>query len=175
MCWIATVAALALIAHRYTRSPLVQAFAALLVVTNVTRLGNAGMLVTNNLMPVPFALFGLYFFLRGVDHADPDWRVLVLAGAFLALAIGFKANYVFVLPPFVFAALFVPTTVTFRRRLSRVLLPMLAGGLIGGAPTLRSEEHTSELQSLMRISYAVFCLKKKKKTNNEQYLKQTQH
>src|SRR3546814_5199461 len=28
----------------------------------------------------------------------------------------------------------------------------------------RSEEHTSELQSLMRISYAVFCLKKKKKT-----------
>src|SRR3546814_7397236 len=31
---------------------------------------------------------------------------------------------------------------------------------------LRSEEHTSELQSLMRISYAVFCLKKKNKTNN---------
>src|SRR3546814_3695165 len=31
----------------------------------------------------------------------------------------------------------------------------------------RSEEHTSELQSLMRISYAVFCLKKKKKKNNK--------
>src|SRR3546814_4789742 len=30
----------------------------------------------------------------------------------------------------------------------------------------RSEEHTSELQSLMRISYAVFCLKKKKITHN---------
>src|SRR3546814_3112063 len=30
----------------------------------------------------------------------------------------------------------------------------------------RSEEHTSELQSLMRISYAVFCLKKKKKNKN---------
>src|SRR3546814_1310231 len=30
----------------------------------------------------------------------------------------------------------------------------------------RSEEHTSELQSLMRISYAVFCLKKKKKKEN---------
>src|SRR3546814_7418621 len=29
-------------------------------------------------------------------------------------------------------------------------------------PVLRSEEHTSELQSLMRLSYAVFCLKKKK-------------
>src|SRR3546814_4289681 len=31
--------------------------------------------------------------------------------------------------------------------------------------TSRSEEHTSELQSLMRISYAVFCLKKQKNTN----------
>src|SRR3546814_4378680 len=32
---------------------------------------------------------------------------------------------------------------------------------------VRSEEHTSELQSLMRISYAVFCLKKKKKTTEQ--------
>src|SRR3546814_9788277 len=32
----------------------------------------------------------------------------------------------------------------------------------------RSEEHTSELQSLMRISYAVFCLKKKRKTTDQQ-------
>src|SRR3546814_4507156 len=34
---------------------------------------------------------------------------------------------------------------------------------------VRSEEHTSELQSLMRISYAVFCLKKKTKNNKHQY------
>src|SRR3546814_2065036 len=33
----------------------------------------------------------------------------------------------------------------------------------------RSEEHTSELQSLMRISYAVFCLKKKTNKNNRQH------
>src|SRR3546814_10344092 len=37
-------------------------------------------------------------------------------------------------------------------------------------PGARSEEHTSELQSLMRISYAVFCLKKKKNKNtHDQY------
>src|SRR3546814_2023843 len=36
----------------------------------------------------------------------------------------------------------------------------------GADRVLRSEEHTSELQSLMRISYAVFCLKKKKHTTN---------
>src|SRR3546814_4477122 len=34
-------------------------------------------------------------------------------------------------------------------------------------PSDRSEEHTSELQSLMRISYAVFCLKKKRKMKNK--------
>src|SRR3546814_3065925 len=38
--------------------------------------------------------------------------------------------------------------------------------LTGSTITLRSEEHTSELQSLMRISYAVFCLKKKNTPNN---------
>src|SRR3546814_8129258 len=45
--------------------------------------------------------------------------------------------------------------------------------LRASAPTdLRSEEHTSELQSLMRISYAVFCLKKKNKTHQPHILKQ---
>src|SRR3546814_2905945 len=37
----------------------------------------------------------------------------------------------------------------------------VAGRLPSGVYAIRSEEHTSELQSLMRISYAVFCLKKK--------------
>src|SRR3546814_10846658 len=44
------------------------------------------------------------------------------------------------------------------------------------ALAIRSEEHTSELQSLMRISYAVFCLKKKKKQhkNEIEYRQSTQ-
>src|SRR3546814_7428408 len=40
---------------------------------------------------------------------------------------------------------------------------LILGASITAIGRLRSEEHTSELQSLMRISYAVFCLKKKKK------------
>src|SRR3546814_8788651 len=39
-------------------------------------------------------------------------------------------------------------------------------GGVGGERAVRSEEHTSELQSLMRISYAVFCLKQKKKISD---------
>src|SRR3546814_8886451 len=38
--------------------------------------------------------------------------------------------------------------------------------ILSQSPRIRSEEHTSELQSLMRISYAVFCLKKKKNITN---------
>src|SRR3546814_3948734 len=47
---------------------------------------------------------------------------------------------------------------------AHLLFNMLAL-LMFGAPLERSEEHTSELQSIMRISYAVFCLKKKKHHN----------
>src|SRR3546814_9691110 len=41
-------------------------------------------------------------------------------------------------------------------------------GATGARARIRSEEHTSELQSLMRISYAVFCLKKKTTTQHTQ-------
>src|SRR3546814_6984325 len=39
---------------------------------------------------------------------------------------------------------------------------------------MRSEEHTSELQSLMRISYAVFCLKKKNNKNKQHHIKKSE-
>src|SRR3546814_7863250 len=59
------------------------------------------------------------------------------------------------------------TSQTARRRLrSKPASSLIPRGGLG--ETLRSEEHTSELQSLMRISYAVFCLKKKKKHTEEE-------
>src|SRR3546814_7061915 len=47
--------------------------------------------------------------------------------------------------------------------------------IVGDRAARRSEEHTSELQSLMRISYAVFCLKKKKKQQTKTKLELRQH
>src|SRR3546814_3498829 len=47
--------------------------------------------------------------------------------------------------------------------------PLPARPASPGRAGRRSEEHTSELQSLMRISYAVFCLKKKKKKHHPTY------
>src|SRR3546814_4766129 len=49
-------------------------------------------------------------------------------------------------------------------------LSMVAALMALRMASFRSEEHTSELQSLMRISYAVFCLKKKKQHKIERYL-----
>src|SRR3546814_5209216 len=59
-----------------------------------------------------------------------------------------------------------------QRRLARTALEAYPVA-IAKAAVLRSEEHTSELQSLMRISYAVFCLKKKKNNtiNTKQHCK----
>src|SRR3546814_7229356 len=71
------------------------------------------------------------------------------------------------------------------RFMSQLQLPIIAGPmfLISGPDLVigccnagvvgRSEEHTSELQSLMRISYAVFCLKKKKIDKTYRYTYKT--
>src|SRR3546814_9752508 len=55
-----------------------------------------------------------------------------------------------------------PIDLRLSRRKDAVMMEVTDQGQ-GIPPAERSEEHTSELQSLMRISYAVFCLKKKKK------------
>src|SRR3546814_1399010 len=57
-----------------------------------------------------------------------------------------------------------------RRPALRIGRGLVHDGVLSLIITTRSEEHTSELQSLMRISYAVFCLKKK---TNEQHSPQT--
>src|SRR3546814_9088701 len=58
----------------------------------------------------------------------------------------------------------IPSPLPHRSRLAPIRRPTLAHLPTTAASPKRSEEHTSELQSLMRISYAVFCLKKKNKT-----------
>src|SRR3546814_5965483 len=60
-----------------------------------------------------------------------------------------------------------------RRRLRQQQheLAMGGGDRCGFRTLLRSDEHTSELQSLMRITYAVFCLKKKKHTYEHVYIR----
>src|SRR3546814_8593381 len=61
----------------------------------------------------------------------------------------------------------VPTPTRIATKISASMSPFAkASTMLSG--TMRSEEHTSELQSLMRHSYAVFCLKKKKHKNHKE-------
>src|SRR3546814_1412350 len=82
-----------------------------------------------------------------------------------------------------------PTSCSQSRRATRLRYTPVPHGWFGfpglcharGRPAIvrsgrcRSEEHTSELQSLMRISYAVFCLKKKNKLYTNKYNYENQH
>src|SRR3546814_7770864 len=68
----------------------------------------------------------------------------------------------------------IPGSTPARRRLApapeRKVCKIVRGVITAPWGVPRSEEHTSELQSLMRISYAVFCLKKKRTTNQHKTL-----
>src|SRR3546814_8639978 len=65
-------------------------------------------------------------------------------------------------------------SINWARLMAQVVYYFYAAVRLGGPDrSVRSEEHTSELQSLMRISYAVFCLKKKITRNNQTNHKQS--
>src|SRR3546814_2624076 len=83
----------------------------------------------------------------GNCHTVECWHEGELVGGLYGVALG--------------GAFFGESMFSRTRDASKVALVHLAARLVAGG-FRRSEEHTSELQSLMRISYAVFCLKKKK-------------
>src|SRR3546814_8914886 len=98
--------------------------------------------------------------------------VISKAASAAAILYGLSAANVFaqdtqVLPSIEIDSDDLPTGPVSSETLSRDRIAPLQSGT--SATTARSEEHTSELQSLMRISYAVFCLKNKKtiKLNNK--------
>lgn len=136
VAWLLTAGALILIGRRHARSDLVAAVLVALLVANPALLDATGMAVTNNFIATPFALFGLLAFIEAATRTTPSRGLAALAGFLLAAAIGFKANYVVLLPPVAIAAFLVPPQLPIRARLTRIMLPMLAGATLGGAPTL---------------------------------------
>jgi 4-amino-4-deoxy-L-arabinose transferase-like glycosyltransferase len=136
LSWLVTIGALMLIGRRYARSDLVAAVLVALLIANPALLDATGMAVTNNFIATPFALLGLLAFIEAATRPVPSRGLAALAGFLLAVAVGFKANYVVVLPPVAIAAILVPPHLTMRARLAQLTLPLLLGGIIGGAPTL---------------------------------------
>src|SRR3546814_7437608 len=98
-----------------------------------------------------------WLLLKLANGGDPRWWL----GLGLAIGLGMMTRYTML---FCVAGIVVAILATQLRRQLATPWPWVgvALSLLVFAPNAwRSEEHTSELQSLMRISYAVFCLKKK--------------
>lgn len=136
LVWLLAAGALYAIARFAHCGRAVSLLIAALLALNPLLLGPAGMLATNNFIPAPFALLGLLFFLKGCAAERPSAWWCFLAGVFLSLAIGFKANYALVIPPFALAALLVPPASPLIVRLTRVALPLALGAALAGLPTL---------------------------------------
>lgn len=136
LLWGAAAWAFWLIGTRIAGSRTIALSAIILLATNVTMLGSPGVLATNNFAPLPLALFGFYLFYQGVESVPVRPGFIAAAGFCLAIAAGFKANYLFVIPPFVVAALLVPRGLSFPRRIGAVLVPLGLGGFVGALPVL---------------------------------------
>jgi len=139
--WLLAIGAIGLLAFRATRSVPAAAASMLLLMTNQDLLGPAGMTVTNNFLPIPFALLGTWFFISAADRPDPRAGMFFLSGFSLAVAIGFKVNYVFLVPPFAVAVLIIHPVIGWRARLLTMGLPMLVGGIVGLLPVLSHLAH----------------------------------
>src|SRR3546814_7072147 len=85
---------------------------------------------------------------------------LLFTQAFTGLNLGVAASWAFALAMLLLLVSLLLFLLEVRLAIRAIQVPM---DLLEGEDMGRSEEHTSELQSLMRISYAVFCLKKNKK------------
>lgn len=134
--WLAAAGVLVMLALRTSGDRWVAALAVLLLITNPLLIDRPGTMVTNNFLPIPFALGGVAAFIVAADRPRPRAGLVFVAGMLVAIAIGLKANFVLMIPPFAVAALIVPRGLTLRDRLLLVTLPLLAGGIVGGMPTL---------------------------------------
>lgn len=136
MAWVVTAVLLGLAAYRETRSRLVAWIAVVLLVTSPLLVNQTGTLISNNFLPIPFALAGTLAFFHALERSPTDRLMLVAAGFCLSVAAGLKANYVFLIPPFAVASLLLPGATAPLRRLLETSLPLLLGGVIGALPTL---------------------------------------
>ncbi|WP_026622957.1 hypothetical protein M728_003936 (plasmid) [Ensifer sp. WSM1721] len=136
LCWMALLWAFGALSWRLSKSLPITTLAILLLLTNPLFIGRAPMLVASHIFPVCLATFGFLFFVLAMERERRRSFYVFLCGASLSLAVGFKANYVIVIPPFVVAAFLLPRSLRLSDRLWRVVLPMGLGGLVAGLPTI---------------------------------------
>lgn len=110
--------------------------AASTLVCSTLLLGAPGMLATNNFIPVALVFPATLLLFKGIDGEEHSPMALFGAGAVASLAIGFKANYIFLAPFFALAVLIAPKGSTLGQKITYGLLPLGLGGIAGGLPAL---------------------------------------
>lgn len=131
LAWIAVLLSMYLLAQRLTGERWIGVLAALFLATNSVLIGHGGVVGTPNLIRLVFPILAFYFFLAGIDAREPRPLHILLCGICLSLAVGFKVNYIVIIPPFVILACLVPWHASAATRFKRVLLPLFLGGIVG--------------------------------------------
>ncbi|MBH1997835.1 MAG: hypothetical protein I8H96_01735 [Sphingomonadaceae bacterium] len=134
--WLLALVAMGLLVFRASRSLTASLLAALLIVTNPVLIGPAGMLATNNFLPLPFALAATALLIAGLDRSAPRPWLIAGAGVCVGIAAGFKANYAYLIPLFGVTALMVPWRSGWRIWALRSIVPLALGGIVGSLPVL---------------------------------------
>lgn len=133
--WILFLLGMYLTATQLSGRRFIGLFAVLLLVTDQLFISHVGMVVSNNIYAATLAIYGLFFFLTGLKADQRRALWIALAGLFLSLAAGVKANFIVFVLPIAMAAVLLPAHLAFRDRLLKVVLPLAVGGLIGALPT----------------------------------------
>lgn len=134
--WLVLVAAVGLTVLRLSGSGGLALICALSLMTTEGLLNQTGMAATNNLLPLAFSSVGAGLFLVATVAGPPKPAPLLLAGFCMAVAAATKISAVVLVPPLLAGAFLMPAGMPLRLRMSRVVLPLTVGGLIGGAPAL---------------------------------------
>ncbi len=134
--WLAAILALWLIVRRLGLGLHVFFASSALLLGNVLLLGTAGMLVSNNFLPIPLIFFAFYFLLGALDESRGSKAEAFFAGLLVSLTIGMKANFIMLAPTFALVTLLAPSTRHLSDRIKSAFLPLAIGGAIGGLPTL---------------------------------------
>lgn len=134
--WLLALLALWLVSRRLEQTPLTFFAAAFLLVGNFLLLGEPGMLVSNNFLPIPCVFFAFSLLLGGIGNGRRSSFEAFLAGLLVSITIGLKANYIILAPAFFFATLLAPAATPLADRLRTASIPLALGGLLGGLPAL---------------------------------------
>ena len=134
--WLIFASGIGIVSFALTRSGLASWCIVILSLANELFLAQTGMAATNNLLPLPFSFLGLGLFILGVKHGHARPMLIGLAGFCLSVAVVFRISAIAFIFPVATAALFLPRSDDFRRRVVRVIIPLVVGGLIGGLPII---------------------------------------